>query len=351
LYTEERSMEQEEVEIGTTGKRCTTCGEVKPKTEFYLSSRKTGDLRSQCKPCDNRRRVKLRQKELAELSILKESGTHKECSWCGKKKPVEEFYYRRGNEVGKRYYRNPCKACMSEKNTKYYKEKIAPYTASNSMASNVQYFHDRLGEEAISMRHIEFPPGTREGTKNKVGLVAWATNRRGRVAWKSHNVTTEIAQYIKDHGGTVHPNDITYALGWLESHDYGHREVKGTRTKVFQFDPDVSLTGFIPEFVEQKMAERMNGRGAGHVGGVRGVDEPTPKPTPEVKEEEVKVMPRPVSAAVSTAMPPTPADFERQPRYREDELNEVLDSWAGDTPEKYAEWVDTVIAWLQREVE
>jgi len=69
----------------TTGKRCSTCKETKPRTEYYKRARASDGLYSQCKTChngyDKKKRIRARKKQ--------PNGRIIECESCGRTEPHE----------------------------------------------------------------------------------------------------------------------------------------------------------------------------------------------------------------------------------------------------------------------
>lgn len=209
---------------------------------------------------------------------------------------------------------------------------------------------ERMTTVTMGMRKLEFPTGTRPATKARVSAVAWATNRRGRVPWKSSNVTTQISEYLAECGYVITTLDIAYVMKWVEDHKYGYRRSKpgGKRTLEFGFLKDVELTGHSPDGLEKIVKP-------GHVLAPppSTAAQPTVTPTPAVlsngltpttQSGHVAVMERP--AAKVEIDVPLPGAPEHAPIYRIGELTELLNRWADMDPDAYAGWVDRALAQL-----
>lgn len=210
------------------------------------------------------------------------------------------------------------------------------------------------------MRAIQFPSGTRESTKEVVGSLAWATNRRGgaRNGWQSENVVRSILQYFRDNNVEVpDATQLSNVLNLLVTWGYAERRFSGTgkRTLEFKFLDDVSLTGFSPvtrvngqsSTVPAILAPREAARGGATL-------PPSQRPTrsqfgPRVHEAEEHLSVTEIDA------PPLPF-HDREllpPLYRFDELEEELREWCStqEGADAYAIWIDAVIDQFQRKKE
>lgn len=85
-------------------KKCTTCGETKPRSEFYASRRSPDGRKYTCKECDREYSRKLDARK-AKLPILRS------CKGCGLRKPSETFV--------KVYRATWCRDCAPQKVMEY----------------------------------------------------------------------------------------------------------------------------------------------------------------------------------------------------------------------------------------
>ena len=111
-------------------KVCSDCKIDKPKTDYYIKNRKTGQVQSFCKECSNIRRVKRDQR-------FREKGLHNRppkvihvlttCNCCGVRKRTLENFRRQTNGINFEKVCNSCKNIkMKERmeNDPIYKSKI-----------------------------------------------------------------------------------------------------------------------------------------------------------------------------------------------------------------------------------
>jgi hypothetical protein len=192
------------------------------------------------------------------------------------------------------------------------------------------------------MREISLQGRTNKTTREMVEAIAWATNRRGRNPWKSSDnasVVTVIQEYLHEHnvsliGGTDKQSARTkYALNRLVAEGYAYSKFKGEdaskRMVEFGFHPDVNLTGYTPKF---KAVPLIADVGA-DIGPI------TPTPVDADRKYQVLINPNPPPIV---PLPPIII-----PRYKEDEIEALLDKWAQKDSEAYADWADKLIATLK----
>lgn len=192
----------------------------------------------------------------------------------------------------------------------------------------------------ITMRKIEFPPGTSPETKERVGAVAWATLRRAQASWKGNNVNEDIRDYISEHSGYVMSStDINMVFHWVQKQGYGFAKTDPSGKKrlvEFGFNLDVDLTPFPqPPSKLTRQAAKLAGQLQTHMNGATAVLV-APSEAEETGEDTQK----------GTA-PPLPGQPLKPPRYVEAELNKGLDNWAEKDPEAYAEWADAALEYLR----
>lgn len=96
-----------------TTKRCTKCGETKPRTEFYRSNQALDGLESWCKEC-RRQASRERYRPIKETVRQRRLSTYrdglKRCSECGEWKPVAEYHSKLDNWDN---LSHRCKACRA----------------------------------------------------------------------------------------------------------------------------------------------------------------------------------------------------------------------------------------------
>lgn len=95
-------------------KVCSDCKIEKPRTDYYIKNRKTGQVQSFCKICSNTRRRKRDQR-------FREKGLHKRfpkvievlttCSCCGERKLTLGNFRRQTNGIN---FEKVCKSCKNE---------------------------------------------------------------------------------------------------------------------------------------------------------------------------------------------------------------------------------------------
>ena len=96
-------------EQGEQLKRCETCGELKSVNEFPKDSKQMGGYRHSCKTCHKRKAESRAKKTQADYRQYYEQDKHlKRCSTCGELKPVSEFYRHHEKPDG---YEYSCKVC------------------------------------------------------------------------------------------------------------------------------------------------------------------------------------------------------------------------------------------------
>ena len=113
LFTLEHIEEKEKPVRGLfiMGKKCVTCGEVKPIEDFVKDKSKEGGHRNRCKVCNN-----LRLKKTPVPLIPREG--YKYCACCGKEKALSEYNIRfRWKKYMPFSY---CKTCEHEKDNNRY---------------------------------------------------------------------------------------------------------------------------------------------------------------------------------------------------------------------------------------
>lgn len=110
-------------------KRCSDCGESKPRAEFYRSKCNGDGLRGTCKTCWLVACEKWRGENRSELREGVPPSQVKLCSVCGKEKPLSEFHRHKETADGRR---GSCKACWLAATKKWgseNKDKVCGYAA------------------------------------------------------------------------------------------------------------------------------------------------------------------------------------------------------------------------------
>jgi hypothetical protein len=114
-------------------KKCSKCGEWKPRPAFYRSAAQRDGMRSQCKACDAATVRHSRARMSAERANLP-SPPEKVCVRCGCEKPAADF-----NKVS--YARDrlsgACRSCISQVRRDNYAAN--PAVALASRAHNAKY--------------------------------------------------------------------------------------------------------------------------------------------------------------------------------------------------------------------
>ena len=180
------------------------------------------------------------------------------------------------------------------------------------------------------MRKIELKGKVYGSTRQIVEALAWATNRRGRITWKSEsNVVHLIVKYLDDHNvslrsDTLHGvnHQVRNTMKRLVAEGYAEiaQAKPGTSYTMFRFKDDVDITGYTPMFTdsEGRVERREVGREV-----VVGNDNPAHVIT---------------AGPIDIPLPPAP----KPARYLEDDVNKALDTWAERDAEGYAKWAETV---------
>lgn len=104
--------------IPPTSKRCTSCGETKPLSEFYASKSNKDGKTSDCKLCYPEKVRRRRQANAARTSIPVYY-TEKCCTRCGQIKPLAAFHADRARKDGMCPY---CKCCAQKKSSGWYEK-------------------------------------------------------------------------------------------------------------------------------------------------------------------------------------------------------------------------------------
>jgi len=169
------------------------------------------------------------------------------------------------------------------------------------------------------VRELELNGKVFTRTRETIDALAWATNRRGRITWTDPlNVTTKIIKYLRDHNVSLpvfnderallnHYRNVIDRLvveGWAESKAGGSRDA----LTMFKFKDDVVLSGHEPQYN-----------------------------TPIVKVGEDTGTINDLLLDVPLPSLPSP------PRYKLEEVNKLLDTWADKDTEGYATWVDSLV--------
>jgi hypothetical protein len=212
----------------------------------------------------------------------------------------------------------------------------------------------------MAMRRIEFPPGTRPTTKERVSTLAWATNRRGRNPWKSRNVTAQVSEYVQAAGYAYDSVDAAAAIKWIVDNKYGFRKHNegGKRTLEFAFVPDVDLNGHMP--AHKLTTERTSiGSGAGHQYAAKTKVMAQAQHEQGVATMQSVVHPEPVlhvdpdlngnSPPVDIVVP-LPGEPERPDLYGLNDFCDLAYAWADINPDGWAAWVDRATESLRAQI-
>ena len=89
--------------------KCSRCGQLKPKTEFYKDKQKTRGYQYHCKTCQNEIRKKYPSK-----------WTYKICTKCGERKNIKDFFKQKNGKYGRN---SQCKECVKKYIADYKKRK------------------------------------------------------------------------------------------------------------------------------------------------------------------------------------------------------------------------------------
>lgn len=93
-------------------KRCSTCKEIKPLSEFHKNKSTKDGLQKSCKNCMKKVRAKHKEKNKAKAPPIETELKH--CSSCKELKLYSEFYKCRTKKDG---YHCQCKKCMAKYNS------------------------------------------------------------------------------------------------------------------------------------------------------------------------------------------------------------------------------------------
>src|SRR3972149_1013198 len=94
-------------------KKCASCKEDKPLSEFHSCPSKSDGRHSWCKACYNAwRKEKKRAARLAKYDQWTFNNEGKVCPMCGQRKPLSEYYKNKAREHGVNSY---CKQCNNER--------------------------------------------------------------------------------------------------------------------------------------------------------------------------------------------------------------------------------------------
>ena len=99
-------------------KRCTICGEIKPLWAFSRDAKNKDGLRFTCKDCDAIVQKQSRKK-MRYISV-----EYKQCSDCGRVKPIEDFGVDKTKKDGHRSYCLACLRIRCQRQRKMNKTKI-----------------------------------------------------------------------------------------------------------------------------------------------------------------------------------------------------------------------------------
>lgn len=165
------------------------------------------------------------------------------------------------------------------------------------------------------MKQIEFPPGTRPGTKERVNAILWAAYRQGTRTFESSsgNVRGHLTNYLNEQGANWTDIEVSGAIKWLVEKGYASKDTHERKTYKFTINEDVNLKVAPPTFVTQQTLAYTNGT---------------------------------ASTVEDIPLPGTPEPVEV---YRLEELISLLGEWHDVDREAYAQWVDKVIPRLQKE--
>ncbi|RLC32266.1 MAG: hypothetical protein DRH37_01045 [Deltaproteobacteria bacterium] len=92
-------------------KRCSSCGKLKKESEFPKDRTRKDGLHQRCKACKNAYSRQHYKKRQDARSTGSGQNRTKQCSGCGKQKPVSEFSKDRTKKDGLYHL---CKTCRSE---------------------------------------------------------------------------------------------------------------------------------------------------------------------------------------------------------------------------------------------
>lgn len=116
-------------EEGQTELRCTKCGKIKPKKEFFIKEYKdNGDVmhRPWCRTCYNAHRIKSKRKWERNMTdkevTLVDVVSLRRCTICKHLKPISEFAKDRTIN-GRQLYLYMCKNCYGAHRKKFYKQR------------------------------------------------------------------------------------------------------------------------------------------------------------------------------------------------------------------------------------
>lgn len=95
-------------------KKCPDCGELKSRDDFYRNKSAHDGLTSYCKPCWA---VRSRAQRDKTKTATVESPQEKKCPSCGETKPRSEF---RADRTKADHLTSACSACISQRSRDYY---------------------------------------------------------------------------------------------------------------------------------------------------------------------------------------------------------------------------------------
>lgn len=99
---------------GMNDKKCPDCGEFKSRDDFYRNKSARDGLNSYCKPCWA---VRARAQRDKTKSATVEAPQEKRCPSCGETKPRSEF---RADRTKADHLTSACSACISQRSRDYY---------------------------------------------------------------------------------------------------------------------------------------------------------------------------------------------------------------------------------------
>jgi hypothetical protein len=101
-------------------KLCKQCGEVKQKTEFYITKTTKDGLCHRCKTCKHENDIKQKTRNAKNRALNPPStDSLKKCTYCGVEKPLNEFFNCDSNKDGKHFR---CKSCSAQLDKEYRDE-------------------------------------------------------------------------------------------------------------------------------------------------------------------------------------------------------------------------------------
>lgn len=186
-------------------KRCSRCGDTKPREQFNRQSAAADGLHRWCKSCIRARQLELNPPKGRDRNLARNG--EKPCLSCGERKPVGEFFKKADAKDG---LASRCKACLSAQRKAAYRakadqvrERVRRYRQANAEAIREKERSDPKRKRRLIERNWTKRGMTPEQIRAAFPLLAEPCFYCGAAPGRRHGIDHVVSE---TRGGT---HDIT----------------------------------------------------------------------------------------------------------------------------------------------